>query len=150
LQTAGSEVDGMDFDGSGNLYVAYRGSNGGGIEVFTPGASTGTPLGITLNQPQGLLVDNGGNILVAETSGTNRIDLFLSGSQTPSLQIPIPNGSTPTQLTFKRSEFELFVSTLNGVIYGSRYPFASPPDLFEKDSDQGGIQGVALSDDQTF
>jgi sugar lactone lactonase YvrE len=153
LQSAGSEVDGMDFDRQGNLYVAYRNANAGGVgsvEIFTPGSATGNPIGMTLNQPQGIVVDDSGNILAVETGGTNRIDVFPPGSQTPSMQIPIPNSYVPTQLSLKRNGTQLLVSTGPGWIYGSPYPFPSQPQLLVKDFDPTFVQGVAFSDDQTF
>lgn len=85
------EADGMDFDTQGNLYVAYRTSYccpGGSIEEFTPGSTQGTILGMSLNEPQGVIVDKNGNIIVAET-GTDphvdRVDFFPPETTTPTL-----------------------------------------------------------------
>jgi hypothetical protein len=66
LQTPGVEADGMDFDVRGNLYVAYRTNDRkrhGSIEEFASGSTQGKVLGRTLNEPQGLIVENSGNIL---------------------------------------------------------------------------------------
>jgi sugar lactone lactonase YvrE len=151
LQTTGFEVDGMDFDRQGNLYVAYRGAYGeGSIAEFAPNSPTGKPLGMTLNQPQGVLVDENGNILTVETGGTNRIDVFAPGSQNPSMEIPIPNSYTPTQLSLKRNGSLLLVSTENGWIYQTPYPIPSQPQLLPKEYDATIVQGVTMSNDQAF
>ncbi len=153
VQTPGTEADGLDFDQQGNLYVAYRGSSGNpnsSIEEFTPGSTHGQSLGMTLNQPQGLIVDNNRNVLVVETGGTNRIDLFPPGAELPSAEVPIQN-DTPTQLATKLDDTTLFVSALSGTIYGKRYPLhAVPRPPYIKDEAQSQIQGTALSNGQHF
>ncbi len=153
IQTPGTEADGMDFDQQGNLYIAYRNSSGSpssSIEEFTPGSTHGQTLGMTLNQPQGLIVDSNRNILVVETGGTNRIDLFPPGAELPSVDVPVLS-DTPTELAIKQNEGTLFVSALSGTIYGKRYPFGAaqrPP--YIKDEAHSQIQGIALSNGQRF
>lgn len=147
IQTAGNEVDGMDFDQQGNLYVAYRSGSGGSIEEFAPDSSNGTILGMTLDQPQGLIVDSSGNILVVE-SGSGRIDVFPPGQQTPSLEVPIPN--SPNQLAIRQSEASVVVAAEGGTVYGIRYPFTRHPRVHVKDVPNAIIQGVAFSNDQHF
>jgi hypothetical protein len=148
IQTAGNEVDGMDFDEQGNLYAAYRASNGASsIEEFAPGSSKGTVLGMALNQPQGLVVDNDGNILVVEST-SGRVDVFPPGQQTPSVEVPIPN--TPNQLAIQETDANLFVAAEGGAVYGSRYPFQKHPRVYVKDEVDELIQGVALSNGQHF
>jgi len=96
LQTLGAEVDGLALDRAGNLYAAYRTSDGdgaGGIEYFAGGTGAGRDLGITLDGPQGLLVDSKGNIFAVETQGRRcysemayrRGDAFLFGPETRGL-----------------------------------------------------------------
>jgi sugar lactone lactonase YvrE len=103
-----------------------------------------------LDQPQGLVVDGNGNILAAETGGTNRIDVFLPGAQTPSREIPIPNSYTPTQLALKRNGTRLLVSTNDGWLYEVLYPLQSQPQLLTKVFDPTLVQGATYSDDQIF
>jgi streptogramin lyase len=151
LQSPGSETDGMDFDREGNLYVAYRNSTviPGSIEEFSPGDAHGVSLGMTLNQPQGLIVDKNRNILVVETGGTNRIDFFPPGDEIPTIVVPIPN--TPTQLAIRSDQSTLSVSSLAGIVYGTRYPFGtSPHPVYAKDEVSSLIQGVAISNGQSF
>jgi len=145
LQTPGIEADGMDFDRQGNLYVAYRTSDGtGSIEEFTPGSTQGKILGMSLNQPQGVLVDNAGNIVVVETGDTDRIDVFPPGQQTPSVEVPIRN--TPNQLAIRRTEPRLFIAAEGGTVYGIRYYFLRKhPRTYVKEELNSVIQGVALS-----
>ncbi len=151
LQTPGSEVDGMDFDRQGNLYVAYRNySYSGSIDEFAPGSTQGLILGMTLNQPQGVVVDKQGNVLAVETGDTPRIDLFPPGDQTPSTEVPMPNDDTPTQLAIRRKENRLFVTGYSGTVYVTHYPLHTNVYLGAKDDTQTFIQGVALGDGQIF
>ncbi|HEY6326453.1 MAG TPA: hypothetical protein VIW73_08095 [Candidatus Cybelea sp.] len=145
LQTAGAQVDGMDFDAKGNLYVAYRNGGLGSIETFAPGSTQGKVLGMQLDQPQGLIVANSGIILAVETGATSRIDEFLPGSTTPRLEVPVPQ--TPVQLAITESENRMFVSTLDGPVYATDYPLYQPR---LKEEVFGSSQGVALSNGQYF
>jgi hypothetical protein len=150
IQTAGSEVDGMDFDKHGNLFVAYRNGGPGSIEEFAPGSSTGTILGMTLDQPQGVVVDCSGNILAAETGGTSRIDFFPPGSTTPTMTLPLPNSNTPTQVTMTQSMAFVYVSSVfSGNVFGIDYPLPGQS-FFLKDQTQPVIQGATVTDDQIF
>jgi len=152
LQTPGGEADGMDFDLKGNLYVAYRGVSGtGSIDEFPPGSTQGTSLGMSLNQPQGVVVDNNANILAAETGDTNRVDLFAPGSQTPELELDLPSSASPTQLTISADEGKLFVTAWNnGDIYATLYPLTQDSAWVVKDDAQTTIQGMALTRGQVF
>jgi sugar lactone lactonase YvrE len=149
LQTAGVEVDGMDFDQSGTLYVAFRDSSGAGsVEAFAAGARRGRIIGMSLNQPQGVVVDSHYSVLVAETGGTNRIDVFPPGTTQPSSEVSLPNGDTPTQIALENNEKALFVSTLSGTIYEMPYPLPQQPYVKERISTL--VQGTTVSNDQTF
>jgi hypothetical protein len=146
LQTAGVQVDGMDFDAKGDLYVAYRNGSGiGSIETFAPGSTQGKMLGMQLDQPQGLVIANSGVILAIETGAASRIDEFLPGSSTPQLEVAV--SQTPVQLAITESESRLFVSTLNGPVYATDYPLIKPRLVQEV---FGSSQGVALSNGQYF
>lgn len=146
--TPGNEVDGMAFDQQGNLYVAWRnGYSEAGIEKFPPTSTTGELLGMSLTQPQGLVVDDSGNILVVETGGPNRIDLFPPGSDTPSLEVPLLN-DVPSELAMIKRERRLILGAESGTVYTTSYPFGSAPSLTAKDTVSGEVQGVALSNGQ--
>jgi hypothetical protein len=159
LHTDGSEADGMDFDTSGNLYVAYRTYYSyygtGGIEVFPKGSTQGHEIGISLDQPQGLIVTNNGTILAVQTGYGQQIDVFAPGTTTPSLQLQVPY--TPTQMAITQAERNLRVSTLSpeGYVYGIVYPLVGPngePHPL-RERDEGGtniVQGLALSNGQYF
>jgi hypothetical protein len=148
IQTPGSEVDGMDFDQQGNLYVAYRSGSGGSIEEFAPGSSTGTILGMALDQPQGVIVDSSGNILVVE-SGYGRVDVFPPGQQKPSLEVPISNGPNQLAIRLNRKP-NLFIAAEGGTVYGAPYPLSRHPRVYVKEEPNSTIQGVALSNGQHF
>lgn len=147
LQTAGVEADGMDFDPSGTLYVAYRDRFGAGsVEAFAAGAMQGRIIGMSLNQPQGVIVDSHYKVLVVETGGTDRVDVFPPGSTMPSAEVQLPE--IPTEIALENDEKALFVSTLSGAIYEIPYPLPQQPYL--KDQLSTSVQGVTLSNDQTF
>lgn len=147
LQTAGVEADGMDFDPSGTLYVAYRDRFGAGsVEAFAAGAMRGRIIGMSLNQPQGVVVDSHYRVLVVETGGTDRVDVFPPGSTKPSAEVQLPE--IPTEIALENNEKALFVSTLSGAVYEIPYPLPQQPYL--KDQLSTSIQGVTLSNDQTF
>ncbi|HLY02447.1 MAG TPA: hypothetical protein VKR56_08110 [Candidatus Cybelea sp.] len=157
LQTPGSEADGLGFDVRGNLYVAYRVSPHGlgSIEEFNPHTGKGTVLGMSLNQPQGVVVTNDGTILTVETGGTDRIDVFPPGYQVPTLEVGVKD--VPTQLAIDSHENTLFVSSLeHDDIYSSPYPLLNPngkPNVLKEQISVGNygiVQGMALSDGQIF
>lgn len=156
LSTPGTEVDGMDFDAEGNLYAAFR---GGGqtpsIEEFAKGSWSGKVLGMALNAPQSVIVTHAGTILVVETQGTDRIDVFPSGDTVPTLEVAVKD--IPTELAITSSERNLFVSSLNtGDIYVTPYPLLNPngsPNVLHEKFQVGGdylVQGIAVNNGQTF
>ncbi|MFY9709110.1 MAG: hypothetical protein WBD57_07540 [Candidatus Cybelea sp.] len=157
LQTPGVEADGLDFDTKGDLYVAYRlqSQGSGSIEEFAPGSSQGTILGMSINQPQSVVVTNTGTILTVETGGTNRIDVFPPGYQEPTLEVGVRDA--PTQIAITRDQRSLWVSSFSeGRIFSSPYPLlnpnGSPNVLHEKIRVKGYgiVQGMALSNGQVF
>lgn len=156
LRTPGVEADGMGFDREGDLYVAFRNDSGvGSVEEFTPGSGKGKVLGMMLRQPQGLVVDNFGDIIVVETAPLNssnqvgpHIDVFRPGEKTPSVEIPLPND--PNQIAIRRIEPKLFVAAEKGVVYGLGYPLdPQHHGIYVKETfSPPVIQGVALSNPQ--
>lgn len=157
IQTPGVEADGLDFDVQGNLYVAYRTSSRGtgSIEEVNPHTGAGTVLGMTLNQPQAVVVTNEGTILAVETGGTDRVDVFPPGYQTPTLEVGL--SKVPTQLAITSHQNLLFVSSFSkGRVYSSPYPLRNPngsPNRLHEKIDVGNygiVQGMALSDGQVF
>jgi DNA-binding beta-propeller fold protein YncE len=153
LQTPGTEADGLALDKHENLYVAYRNSPGqGSIEEFAPGSTQGQILGMTLDEPQGLVVVPRGNIIATETGGTNRIDVFQPGSKTASLELPMPGGgeSVATELVIDCHDESLYVSALySGIVFGVDYPLRGQ-NLFLKDQVSATIQGATISSTQKF
>jgi len=156
LQTLGVEADGMDFDQQGNLYVAYRTTDGvDSIEKFIPGSTQGQTLGMTLNQPQGVIVDRRGNVLAVETGGPTkrRIDdvlVFSPGANTPKFTLKLPKGAVPNQLAITADESLLFVASwTNGAVYVTGYPLRKRSSWTVLDDVQGAY-GIALSNGQVF
>ena len=149
LQTPGVEVDGLALDKHENLYAAYRDSNGeGSIEEFAPGATQGQILGMTLDEPQGVVVVPRGSLIATETGFTDRVDVFTPGSKTPRLELPMPSGAVATELALECTEEILYVSSFNdGAIYGVNYPLPGQ-NLFVKDQVSPVIQGVTIDNNQ--
>jgi DNA-binding beta-propeller fold protein YncE len=123
-QQLGSETDGIAEDGQGNLYVAYR-IRSGSIVEFGPGLTKKRHLGIRIDQPQGLLVDSAGNIIVVE-SAADRIDVFPPGATTPSVTVTVSASSNLAGLAMQNSETTLWVSSEGGSVYSMPYPPPAP------------------------
>lgn len=156
LKTPGTEADGMDFDQQGNLYVAYRGGTKrgglGSVEKFAPGSTQGQVIGMKVHQPQGLIVDNEGNILVAETSARWRaVALFRPGKTRPMLRLRLPQTSDPTQIAITADESEIFVGSFaDNSLYVTPYPLTKASTWTVLDTIGGQLEGVALSNGQVF
>jgi hypothetical protein len=147
LQTLGAEVDGLALDRAGNLYAAYRTSDGdgaGGIEYFAGGTGAGRDLGITLDGPQGLLVDSKGNIFAVETQGTNRIDGFHPGQTQPYATTP-GTSVTPTQISFDANEGKIYSSNLSSEVDISPHPTLKSMTEYLSGDGLDSVQGMALS-----
>ncbi len=155
LQTPGIEADGMAFDKHENLYVAYRTcpSGAGSIEKFAPGSSQGHVIGMSLSDPQGVIVDSSGNVVVDETGTADqrlhRIDVFSPGSKVASLMIQLPQANLPIELAIDCHENTIYVSGLYNVVFGATYPLPGQP-LFVKDQVSAVVQGVAITDNVEF
>jgi hypothetical protein len=152
VQSEGTEADGMDFDRHGNLYVAYRTSSGAGIDRFSPDLQHRRNLGISLVQPQGLIVTHSGAIFVVETNYASALDKFLPGQQTPELHFVPPH--TLTELALARDDRTLYASSLEDQVYSMTFPL-SASSLFDLVLTVGSsgyppVQGMALSNGQRF
>jgi hypothetical protein len=140
----GSETDGMAVDGQDDLYVAYRGKVSGSIAEFGPDLTNRRYLGVSIDQPQGLLVDNAGNIIVVE-SAADRIDVFPPGAKTPSVTVAISGIGNLAELAMQNSEKTLWVSSLGGYVYSMPYPLTASTVPTEYEKITGSPQGIAVS-----
>lgn len=157
LPTPGQEVTGLDFDRRGDLYAAYRDcpntKSCASVEKWAPGSARGRILGMKLHRPQGLLVDNAGNIIVADTAfRQNSVYVYAPGRRNPSVRVRLPEGNVPTQLAMTQNENELFVSSWNtGDIYVTAYPLTASSTWTLVDTvPYYVLQGIALSNGQVF
>ncbi|MGB6519271.1 MAG: hypothetical protein WBE79_12300 [Candidatus Cybelea sp.] len=133
----GIEADGLAEDTKGNLYVAYRRNaynQNGTIAKFAPGLRNKRLLGMTIQAPQGLLVDRSGNVLVVESSA-DRVDVFPPAAKAPSVTVQLPQGFFGAQLAMRKSETTLWVSVDEGYVYSMPYPLTArtKPTLYEGD-----------------
>lgn len=140
----GSETDGMAEDRQGNLYVAYRGRVTGSIAEFGPGLTKKRHLGVRIDEPQGLLVDRAGNIIVVESSA-DRIDVFPPGATTPSVTVSIFGIQNLAELAMQNNETTLWVSSEGGFVYSMPYPFTASTVPTEYEKIKGGSNGIAVS-----
>ena len=146
-QRIGSEADGMAFDGQGNLYVAYRAGGGfkkDSIAEFGPGLTNMRLLGMTLQQPQGLLVDNAGSIIVVE-SRAQRIDVFRPGTKTPSVTVSVIGINWLAGLAMQKSETTLWVSSIGGYVYSMPYPLTKSTVPTEYEQVVAPANGIAVT-----
>lgn len=153
VQTDGNEADGMDIDGFGNLYVAYRnGYSNAGVDRFSPDLRYRRNLGISLVQPQGLLVTHSGDILVVETNYSNAVDEFLPGQKTPKLRLVPPE--VLTELALDHQDHKIFASSLANAVYAAAFPLRADDSfnlvLALQLYSSASVQGLALSNGQRF
>lgn len=141
----GSEEDGMAFDSSGNLYVAYRRTGiNSSIAEFGPGLSNKRLLGMTINQPQGLVVDSAGNMVVVESANED-IKVFPPGATTPSLTLTIAASDHLAELAMQNNETTLWVSTESGRVYSMPYPLTASTKATEYEQVNGSSNGIAVT-----
>jgi hypothetical protein len=140
----GKETDGMAEDGQGNLYVAYRGKASGSIAEFGPGLTNKRHLGIRIDEPQGLLIDRAGNIIVVE-SVADRIDVFPPGATTPSVTVTISGIGHLAELAMQNSETTLWVCSEEGYVYSMPYPLTPSTVPTEYENITGVSNGVGVS-----
>jgi hypothetical protein len=140
----GYEEDGMAEDGQGNLHVAYRGKDHGSIAEFGPGLTHKRHTGISIDQPQGLLVDHAGNVIVVE-SAADRIDVFPPGATTPSVTVTISGIGNLAELAMQNSETTLWVSSEGGYVYSMPYPLTPSTVPTEYEHIHGEANGIAVT-----
>jgi hypothetical protein len=143
----GSEADGMAEDSQGNLYVAYRRTGRNcSIAEFGPGLTNRRLLGMTINQPQGLLVDSAGNIVVVESALLN-IEVFPPGATAPSVTLSVSGIGHLAQLAMQHNETTLWVSSEDGSVYSMPYPLtpSTVPSEYENTYTSGN--GIAVTPD---
>ncbi|HEY6325343.1 MAG TPA: hypothetical protein VIW73_02360 [Candidatus Cybelea sp.] len=141
----GSEEDGMTFDSHGNLYVAYRRTSvHSSIAEFGPGLTNERLLGMTINGPQGLVVDSAGNIVVVESASLD-IKVFPPGATTPSVTIQFPEEANLAELAMQNSETTLWVSTENGTVLSMPYPLTASTKATEYEQVSNFSNGIAVT-----
>jgi sugar lactone lactonase YvrE len=153
LHVSGAQADGIDLDQKGNLYVAYRfcrERHVGGIEEFAPGSSTGEDLRLRDFEPQGLIVDQAGHVLTAETVKWDGVGFFRPRRRYPEFKLKLPDGYPPVELAMTSDQSRLFVSSYDGYVYATSYPITPSSTWAVEERVTGTPQGIALSNGQTF
>jgi DNA-binding beta-propeller fold protein YncE len=98
---------------------------------------------MTIDQPQGLLVDSAGNIVVAE-SADGDIKVFPPGATTPSVTVTVSGIGHLAQLAMQNSETTLWVSSEGGYVYSMPYPL-TPSTVPTEYEDIASGNGIAVS-----
>lgn len=153
LHVPGYEADGIDLDQQGDLYVSYRfcrDRHVGGIEKFAPGSTQGEDLGVRDYDPQGLIVDSAGNVVVVETQKWAGVAFFRPGKRHREFKLKLPSGLVPVELAITSDQSELFVSSFDGYVYATNYPITSSSTWSVVEQVPDTPQGIALSNGQTF
>jgi hypothetical protein len=141
----GSEADGMAEDAQGNLYVAFRRTGPNcSIAEFGPRLRNERLLGMTISQPQGLLVDGTANIVVVESTA-ERIDVFPPGATIPSVTVTVSGIGSLAQLAMQNSETTLWVSSEAGFVYSMPYPLTPSTLPTEYEQDAVLSNGIAVT-----
>jgi hypothetical protein len=141
----GAETDGMAEDGEGNLYVAFRRRRANAtIAEFGPGLTNKRLLGMMIDQPQGLVVDSAGNLVVVE-SASDRIDVFPPGATTPSVTITLSGIGNLAELAMQNSETTLWVSSEEGSVYSMPYPLTPSTLPSEYENTRVSSNGIAVT-----
>jgi len=141
----GYEADGLAEDGQGNIFVAYREHRRASIAEFAAGLKDRRRvLGMVLDQPQGLLVDRAGNIVVVE-SQAKRIELFSPGASRPSVSLTISGIGNLAELAMQDHESTLWVSSEGGYVYSMPYPLTESTIPTQYDVVGSNGNGVAVT-----
>ncbi|MGB8965051.1 MAG: hypothetical protein WCB99_05380 [Candidatus Cybelea sp.] len=141
----GAETDGMAEDREGNLYVAFRRRKASAtIAEFGPGLTNKRLLGMAIDQPQGLVVDSAGNIVVVE-SAADRIDVFPPEATTPLVTITLSGIGNLAQLAMQNSETTLWVSSEEGSVYSMPYLLAPSTIPTEYENTGHSSNGIAVT-----
>jgi hypothetical protein len=97
-----------------------------------------------IDEPQGLLLDSAGNIIVVE-SVADRIDVFPPGATTPSVTVTISGIGHLAELAMQNSETTLWVSSEGGLVYSMPYPLTPSTVPTEYEQITGESNGIAVS-----
>jgi sugar lactone lactonase YvrE len=102
------DPQGVVLDNQRNLYVSYNDAQGGHVNEYAPGSTTGTNLGLPIAFAGGDALDGAGNLLVAD-QGTGAVYVFPPGATTPSRTIT-EGLQDPFRLALDKSFKHLYVA----------------------------------------
>ncbi|MEO6991609.1 MAG: hypothetical protein ABI346_09420, partial [Candidatus Baltobacteraceae bacterium] len=98
-------------DSHENLYSSGFYGNSSGVEVYAPGSTTGTNLGISVGDATGIEVDRNGDIAL-EDLAANMLDLYHAGQTQPYRQVAL--SGLPFELAMNKKQGQLYASVLVG------------------------------------
>jgi hypothetical protein len=119
--------EGLALDASNNLYVAYNdnnirhGDHNGRVQMFKPGATTGTDTGIRVLAVGGLTIDKAGNLILTDQLAP-AVFVYPPGSSHPSKRVNL-GFSDPFGVAFNQAQDRLYLTDPFGpAIYEIAYP----------------------------
>ncbi len=99
---------------------------------------------MTIDQPQGLLLDNAGNLVVVESAYAD-IKVFAPGATSPSVTVSVSGIGHLAELAMQNSETTLWVSSEGGSVYSMPYPLT--PSTIATEYEKTGVfsNGIAVT-----
>ncbi|MGC2651638.1 MAG: hypothetical protein WA304_12630 [Candidatus Cybelea sp.] len=139
-QFPADDAQGVAVDKSGDLFVSYGGSS---LEEFKGGSTTGTPLGASVGESAGLIIDKKGNLIADDQAG----DILVIAPPYSSATVLVSGLSDPFHCSLNEKEKLLFnANSGSGDITVYSYPSGS----LEQTVNTSAAEGVGESPDAVF
>jgi hypothetical protein len=139
-QFQAEDAQGAAVDKSGDLFVSYGGSS---LEEFKGGSTTGTPLGASVGESAGLVIDKKGNLIADDQAG----DILVIAPPYSSATVLVSGLSDPFHCSLNEKENLLFnANSGSGDVTVYSYPSGS----LKQTVNTGAAEGVGESPNAVF
>jgi hypothetical protein len=138
-QFEASGVEGAAVDKSGDVFVSYDGN----LEEFKGGSTSGTPLGASVGESAGLIIDKNGNLIADDQAG----DILTIAPPYSSATVLVSGLSDPFHCSLNKAENLLFNAN-DGTPDVTVYSY--PSGKLVQTVSGGGGEGVGESPDAVF
>ena len=139
-QFPADDAQGVAVDKSGDLFVSYGGSS---LEEFKGGSTTGTPLGASVGESAGLIIDKKGNLIADDQAG----DILVIAPPYSSATVLVSGLSDPFHCSLNEKEKLLFnANSGSGDVTVYSYPSGS----LEQTVNTSAAEGVGESPNAVF
>ena len=139
-QFQATDVEGAAVDKSGDLFVAYSGSS---LEEFKGGSTTGTPLGASVGESAGLIIDKKGNLIADDQEG----DILVIAPPYSSATVFASGLSDPFHCSLNKKENLLFNANSGS---GNVTVYSYPSGSLQQTVNTGAAEGVGESPNAVF